>query len=455
MATARTPWFAGQRALVLGMARSGVAAARLLAGFGCRVTGLDLAVSSYLAEEQKALLAEGVALRVGPHDPEWLAEADLVVVSPGVRSDHAFLEEARRRGVVVVSEIEAAFSVSTADVLAVTGTNGKSTTTAMIGSILAAAGRPHAVAGNIGLAYSAVAFQEGTVALEVSSFQLENIRSFRPRVGVLLNVTPDHQDRYADVESYAKAKASLFRNQTRDDAAVFQDGDPWGLRLREGVRARILTFGHRKPDGDGVYLAAGRIRAKLAGRDLELLEGRRVGAPGPHNLENAMAAAAACLAHGLPADAVAGGLESYRSLEHRLEPVMEIHGVRFVNDSKATNIDSMRMALLSFEAPILLIAGGRDKGADWESLLPLVREHVRKVFLIGEAAAVLSRSWLGVELVSSGTLIEAVRQAREAARPGEVVLLSPGCASFDQFQDYEDRGRRFKDAVRALEEARS
>lgn len=449
-----TPWYTGRRAFVLGMARSGVGAARLLARHRCRVAGLDLAVSPYLAAEREALTSEGVELRIGPHDAGWLEHADLVVVSPGVRSDHPFLEAARSRGLEVVSEIEIAFAASPAEVLAVTGTNGKSTTTAMIGSILRAAGRPHAVAGNIGVAYSSVASQEGTIALEVSSFQLENIRAFRPRVGVLLNITPDHQDRYDDVEAYARAKGNLFRNQTDQDTAVFRHGDPWGGRLREGVRARVLTFGAELPTEDGVFSSGGWIRWRRSGRDVEVLEARRVGAPGPHNLENAMAAAAACLAHGVAVEAVAAGLAGYQGLEHRLEPVAEFGGVRYVNDSKATNIDSMRMALLSYESPVLLIAGGRDKGADWRSLLPLVRSRARLALLIGEAAPAIAAAWEGVALVQAGTLVEAVRRAHENARAGEVVLLSPGCASFDQFHDYEDRGRRFKQAVLALEEAR-
>ena len=449
----RAPWYAGRRALVVGMARSGVAAARLLAGHGCRVAGLDLKAGAALAAERDALAAAGVEIRIGPHDPAWLGEADLVVVSPGVRSDHPFFEAARAHGVDVVSEIEVAFAASPAEVLAVTGTNGKSTTTSMIGSILAAAGMPHAVAGNIGLAYSAVASQEGTIALEVSSFQLENIRDFRPRVGVLLNVTPDHQDRYDDVEAYARAKGNLFRNQTSEDTAVFRRGDPWGGRLREGVRARVLTFGTEPPAEDGVYVSGEWIRWRGDGRDVPVLEARRVGAPGPHNLENAMAAAAACLAHGVPVAWVAAGLAGYRSLEHRLEPVAEIGGVRYVNDSKATNIDAIRMALLSYETPVLLIAGGRDKGADWGTLLSLVRERARVALLIGEAARPIAAAWEGVERIQAGTLAEAVRRAHEIARPGEVVLLSPGCASFDQFTDYEDRGRRFKEAVRSLQGA--
>jgi UDP-N-acetylmuramoylalanine--D-glutamate ligase len=296
-----------------------------------------------------------------------------------------------------------------------------------------------------------VTASEGAIALEVSSFQLENIRAFRPRVGVLLNVTPDHQDRYADVEAYARAKGNLFRNQTAEDTAVFRQGDPWGRRLGESVRARVLTFGTEIPAEDGVYSAGGWIRWRQGGRETAVLECSRVGAPGPHNLENAMAAAAACLAYGIEPGAVASGLAGYRSLEHRLEPAAEIGGVRYDNDSKATNIDSMRMALLSYDAPVLLVAGGRDKGADWSTLLPLVRERVRMVFLVGEAAPAIEAAWRGAApLVQAGTVEEAVRRAHEVGRPGEVVLLSPGCASFDQFRDYEERGRRFKQAVRAL-----
>jgi UDP-N-acetylmuramoylalanine--D-glutamate ligase len=447
----RRVWYEGRRALVLGMARSGIAAARLLRRHGCRVAGLDVKVSPYLEAERPALQAEGIELRIGPHDPGWLADADLVVVSPGVRSDLGFLEAARGRGLDVLSEIEVAFAASGADVIAITGTNGKSTTTAMTGSILAAAGWPHAVAGNIGLAYSAVASQPGTVALEVSSFQLENIRDFHAKVAVLLNITPDHQDRYPDVESYARAKAAVFRNQTEEDSAIVRCGDVWGERLARGTRGRVLTFGAGAPPGEGVYATGGRMRWRAGGADRDLMDIRDVGAPGPHNVENAMAAAAACLAHGVPPEAVAAGLASYRSLEHRLEPVAELGGVRYVNDSKATNIDSMRMALLSYEVPVLLIAGGRDKGADWGSILPLVRARVRVAYLIGEAAEGIAEAWPSVQVVRAGTLAAAVRRARDAARPGDVVLLSPGCASFDQFKDYEDRGRSFKAEVHALE----
>jgi UDP-N-acetylmuramoylalanine--D-glutamate ligase len=451
--------WSGRRVLVVGLARSGLAAARLLLRHGAHVIGCDRKTAAELPGVEE-LEKAGAALFLGADDARALARAELVVVSPGVPPTAAVVAEADRAGVPSVSEVELAFQASRAPWAAITGTNGKSTTTALLGELLRQAGRAPWVAGNIGNALSEGIEDvpgEGTVVAEVSSFQLERTHTFRPRVGVLLNLTPDHLDRYPSLEAYAAAKARLFAFQEPDDVAVLNADDPGVLRLAAGGRARALTFSRRGPVVSGAYAEGGRVWWARDGERAPLVSAAEITIPGPHNLENALAAVAACLGLGVLDDAggraaVARGLVAFAGLEHRLEPCGEIRGRRFYNDSKATNVDSMRQALLALAHPLTVIAGGRDKHGDFPGLAALAEERIDHLVLLGEAAGVIARAWPRVPQENAADLEDAVRRAYRATPAGGAVALSPGCASFDLFRDYEDRGRKFKAAVARLAE---
>lgn len=443
----------GSRALVVGAARSGVAAARLLRGRGLAVTLCDRRTAAEAPTAAQALAAEGVTLAWGRDDAGLLAGHDLVVWSPGIAVTHPLAVAARAAGLPLIGELELGYLAAVAPMLCITGTNGKSTTTDLVGALLRDAGREVAVCGNIGRAVCEVAATvpaTGVLVVEVSSFQLETVDRLRPFVGTWLNLTPDHLDRHGTIEDYALAKQRLFARQTPTDHAVLNADDPVVMSHRAGA-AELATFSVRGPVEHGAYASEGAIWLAVRGQRERLLERAEVRLPGPHNLANVLAALATVLPLDPARDSLRRTLRQYGGLEHRLEPAGEWQGVRFVNDSKATNTDSMRVALQSFPERVVLIAGGRDKGQDFAPLAPLVAEHVRHLVLIGEGAEPMARAWTGVSQERAGTLAEAVRRAFEAAHPtGAVVLLSPGCASFDMFSDYEDRGRRFKDEVSRL-----
>jgi UDP-N-acetylmuramoylalanine--D-glutamate ligase len=447
------PWFAGSRALVVGIARSGAAAARLLLRHGASVRAIDRRRQDELSADAATLTEHGVEVRYGTMDVSALEGRDLVVVSPGVPSELPLFAEAARRGIPIVSEIELGYAVARAPVLAVTGTNGKSTTVELLGSMGRSARRRTEVLGNIGTALSERAEdvpEDGLLVVEVSSFQLEHVTRFRPRAGVILNVTPDHLDRHGTLERYAEIKARLFEFQTPDDFRVQPLGDARIARLLQGAASKPLWFGFADPTGDGVWESEGRIRYRVAGREGTLLRRDEALLRGPHNTENLCAASAAALAIGLEPGAVASALREFPGLPHRLSLVAEIDGVRYVNDSKATNVDAMRRALESFDAPITLIAGGRDKEGDFASVAALVSEKVRHAVLIGEAAGLIERAWPKASSSRAATLEDAVSEARSRTASGGVVLLAPGCASFDMFRNFEERGARFEAAVLAL-----
>lgn len=444
----------GKRVLVLGLARSGKAAVELLMEAGCSVRATDLRGASELAIDARAMRERGVRLVLGEHPVDLVDGIDLVVVSPGVPSEVPLLAEARARRIPVIGELELAYRASEAEWLAVTGTNGKSTTTALLGDLVATTGRPCVVAGNIGIALSAEVARvpaDGLVVAEVSSFQLDTIGTFRPRVAVLLNITEDHLDRYDSFEDYARSKRRIFMNQTSDDFAVLNVDDPRVESLVRDVRATVIPVSTTREVQDGVFVRRGSIVSRLGDEEREIVEAARLRIRGPHNLANAVAAVAAAAAVGADAASAAAALTRFVPLPHRMEPVAELDGVLFVNDSKATNVDSVLYALSSYETPIVLIAGGKDKGADFERLRDLVGERVKAAILIGEAADAMERSFAGRTVVErAGSLRDAVRAAAAAAEPGDTVLLSPACASFDMFEDFEDRGRTFKAEVEAL-----
>jgi UDP-N-acetylmuramoylalanine--D-glutamate ligase len=408
------PW------LVVGLARSGRAAVELL-----RTRGEE---------------ARGVDRTRGDDTPAALDGVRAVVKSPGVPAQAPVIAAARARGLAVLGEVELAWRLLPNAFVAVTGTNGKTTTTELIGHIHREAGRPVAVAGNVGTALSSLVGRvaaEATIVCEVSSFQLEDTLEFAPEAAVLLNLAPDHLDRHGSFEAYRDAKLRVFAHQGNDDVAVA----PVGLGIEDlGGCARRVCFG----DGPGAEVAD--RAGQLWWADEPILAVTELRLRGRHNRANAMAAAAVCLARGLELDAVRAGLRSFPGVEHRLEEVATIDGVLWVNDSKATNVDSTLVALASFDAPVHLILGGRGKGQDFGPLRFPVAQRCAGVYLIGEDAGRIGAA-VGGE--ACATLERAVRRAGAAAGPGEVVLLSPACASFDQFEDFEARGRRFKDLVAA------
>ena len=468
----------GRRALVVGLARSGMAAARALAERGIPVVASDLKSEDELAarsgqEALDDLEARGVTLALGSGDARLLARADVVVTSPGVPPTAPLLAEADRREVPVVAELELAFQLSRAPWVAITGTNGKSTTTALAGELLGAGGRRAHVCGNIGVAATEKAIEAGegdVIVAEVSSFQLERVVTFRPRVAVMLNLTPDHLDRHGALEVYAGLKARVFARQGEGDVAVLNADDPlsadWAGRYGLSARVAYIRRGDRGaaiPEtgaladavarADGAWVdPQGRIVRGWEGHRDVLLPARDLRIPGPHNVSNALAAVAATLGFDVEAKALSRALARFGGLAHRLEALGTVEGVPFYNDSKATNVDSLRTALLAFERPMVVIAGGRDKAGDWASLEALASQRIGRVVLIGEAAPTIAAAWRRVPSVRASDLDDAARQSLAAARAleGAPVVLSPGCASFDQFRDFEDRGEQFRAAVERL-----
>lgn len=440
-----------RRAYVLGLGLSGVAAARLLRARGVAVVASDRRGAGELA--LGALVDDpDVELRLGIDDADLPASLDAVVTSPGVAPSHPLLAAARAAGVEVVGEIDLAASQLAGPVAAVTGSNGKSTTTAMAGALVAGAGLAVEVCGNIGrpLAEAALAAAPGTrFVVELSSFQLESMRHLRPRAAALLNLSPDHLDRHGDLAGYLAAKRRIFAGQTRDDVAVLNADDREVAATP--VTARRRSFSLAGPVDDGCFLAGDRVIERGAGGERELFRTGDVPLPGPHNLENAMAAALLALALDVPAETLPASLRGFRGLPHRTERVAERDGVAFYDDSKGTNVGATARSLAGFaDRSVHLILGGRNKGADFRELRDVVARKAKRVYLIGESAPELAAALAGAaELSAAGTLATAVEEAAARARRGEVVLLSPACASFDQFRDYADRGATFQRLVRA------
>ncbi len=448
---------AGRRVTVLGLAKSGVAAARLLRAVEADVVGADAKPVGVLGREVAALAELGVRLVTGPGDPmEAFAGAELVVVSPGVPLDAPALAAVRARQVPIIGELELGWRASEADTIAITGTNGKTTTTALTGSILALQPRPVLVAGNIGtpLAAHALTFPpDGLVVCEVSSFQLETTELFQPRVAVVLNLTPDHLDRHRTFEAYADAKALIFANQTSADCAVLNADDEATRALAPRSRAPIVWFSRRRELSHGVFVRDGRIAAKLNGHVEEICPLSEIFLRGQHNVENVLAATACALWTGVSPESIRTAIGRFRGVAHRIEWVRDLAGVKYYNDSKGTNVDSTLRALESFAEPIVLIAGGKGKGQAWEPLAAAARGRVGHAVLIGEDAAQIGAALTdaGVAVTYSRSLQDAVDRARAVATPGGIVLLSPACASFDMFDNFEHRGDVFKKIVERLD----
>ena len=443
----------GSHALIVGAARSGVSAARLLRRHGLDVRVCDTRTAVSAPDAGRALAELGATVVWESDAIANLEGRDLVIWSPGIPAHHPLAVAARKRGIPVWSELELGFHAAQAPLVCITGTNGKSTTTDLTGELLRAAGREVEVCGNIGRPICDVAegvSAQGLLVVEVSSFQLETVDRFKPFVGVWLNLTPDHLDRHGDLETYALAKQQLFVRQDEAGYAVWNADDPEVMRHRAGS-GTWLEFSSRGPVAQGAGVEDGMLVLSWRGGVERLMPARELGIRGPHNLLNALAALAAVLPWEIAPETLRKTLQDYRGLEHRLERVAVVDGVTFVNDSKATNAGSLEVALQSFESPVVLIAGGRDKGQDFSPLHDLVRRAASCVVLIGEGAEGLQQAWPGVPQVRAASLAAAVDGAFERARPGGTVLLSPGCASFDMFRDYEDRGHRFKAEVARIQ----
>ncbi len=445
---------------VVGLGKSGLAVIKKLSGLGAQLCASESKpLNGIPAGTADFLRTLNVPLETGGHTPEFLSGCDLIVVSPGVHLDDAAVEGASAKGIPVISEIELAFGFLTKPVIAVTGTNGKTTTTTLIGRMLEKAGYKAAVAGNIGEPLINVDDTKyDFVVAEVSSYQLETVLKFKPHVSVILNLTPDHLARHKTMENYSAAKGRIFANQTMQDALVYNAKDPLVEALAKQARCQKIPFGQGVISEKGAFVNEGYL-CRLRGNFVDAVcPVSAIKLRGSHNLENCLAASSACLALDVPKEAIASVLMEFAGVEHRIETAGVINGVEFVNDSKATNPDSTQAALkaLAGKKNIVIILGGRDKGVDLAQMCRLIKAEAKAAVLIGEAAsrfeeALLKEGFNTIRRASS--LDEAVKQGFSLSQPGDVVLLSPACASFDMFDDYEHRGRAFKEAVKRMEDA--
>jgi UDP-N-acetylmuramoylalanine--D-glutamate ligase len=445
-----------RRVTVVGLGRSGVAAGRLLVREGAQVTLTDTKTEAELGFYLGQLADTEVRFNLGGHALKDFLQADLVVLSPGVPTHLEPIRAAKDKGIPVIGELELAFSRFKAPVLAITGTNGKSTTTTLLGEIYKNQGRRVFVGGNLGsplceAVLSSLSWEAAVV--EVSSFQLETVSDFRPRVAALLNMTPDHLDRYRNIQEYQEAKFRIFRNQKAGDHAVLNGDDPMTEKLINSGRlaAQVHCFGRVKPLREGMVVSGDYVVYRDPKAERLLCKVQEVKIKGAHNLENAMAASLMALISGCEPRVIAETLRVFPGLEHRLEFVREIRGVRYFNDSKGTNVGAVMMSLESFQGPVILIAGGLDKGSDFSPLRDPVRRTVKQVILIGKSKDTIRQTLSGcAPLEECATLDEAVNLADRLGCPGDVVLLSPACASFDMFKNFEERGKAFKEAVACL-----
>ena len=451
--TTRVDRIRGRKVGILGMARSGIAAALLGQRLNADVFVSDSASAEKLATQLETIRKARIEHEVGGHT-QHLLTCDYLVLSPGVPPDLKIIQSARDKGIPLFSEIEFAYWACKGKIIAVTGSNGKTTTTTLVGDICIAAGLDTFVCGNIGNPFAGIADrvpENGIVVLEVSSFQLEAVEEFRCDAGVILNITPDHLDRHKSFEAYRAAKFRLTEKQTADDMLLLNLEDPRLSRLTVDTDAQICYFTTTDDDSAVARVVNGVLEVRIDQSWERILPTDEIRIKGQHNLQNASAAAALTARMGVKAEVIAKTLRTFAGVEHRLEPAGQVAGVTFVNDSKATNVDSVNIAIRATAGPLYLIAGGRDKGGDFSEWITLGKGKIKGVVAIGEASQklfdTLAKSF-PTEFAT--TMDEAVSRAFELARPGETVLLSPGCASFDMFQNYEERGRVFKAAVKKL-----
>jgi len=438
------------------MARSGLACAQLLKRLEAQVFVTDIKPSHLLAPEIAQLKELEIDFETGGHTSKAITNKDYLVISPGVPLDIPLLREAQNLGIPIFSEIEVAFWLTDARIVGITGSNGKTTTTILVGEILKEDKKECEIGGNIGIPFSSLVekvSKDGFIVLELSSFQLERIEEFKPYVAVVLNLTPDHLDRYPDLRSYMEAKLRIFENQTDVDFAVLNADDKNSMELVLYSASRKIFFSTQKELELGAFVKNGTLLFKMNGKEEKIIETKDIRIKGPHNLSNAAAACAICAILGVSPVSMRETLKRFKGVEHRLEEVATLSGVRFVNDSKATNVESVWYALQSVEKPIILIAGGKDKGGDFTKLRELVQNRVKALILIGEAKEKIHDALSDiVSTFYSNSLEEAVELSFKKAIAGDTVLLSPACASFDMFKDYEHRGEVFKSSVRHLAE---
>ena len=442
-----------KRVLVVGLGKSGVASALFLRARGAHVTVSDAKPQDQLGEDIPTLLDHGIAVETGGHGERTFRGQDLIVVSPGVPVDSPPLVQARALGEPVIGEIELASQFLPKNIIAITGSNGKTTTTTLAGEIVAAGGFSTIVGGNIGTPAVSLVEQakaDTVVVLEVSSFQLETIQTFRPKVAVVLNITPDHLDRHRTFAAYVDAKARIFENQQAVDFAVLNADDAASAGLAPHTRAQVFWFSRKDEVKQGAYVRDGRVMFRDRAGQREVMLVSEIPLKGAHNVENTLAAACVGALMGCETGRIREAVRNFKAVEHRLEHVATIRGVEYYNDSKATNVDATIKALESFPSNVHLILGGKDKDSDYTLLNDLLRQRVKRVYTIGSAAEKIESQIKGVEVDHAETLETALKHAAATADAGDIVLLAPACASFDQFQNYEHRGRVFKEVVRAL-----
>ena len=445
-----------KRVLVVGLGKSGIAAARFLRAQGARVTVSDSRSAAALAHEIPALMEAGIMVEAGGHGLLTFRRQDLIVVSPGVPLDTPEVKQVLALGMPVIGELELASRYLAGHVIAITGSNGKTTTTTLVGELLRRSGLSTLVGGNIGVPVIDLVAEsraETWSVLEVSSFQLETVEEFRPRIAAVLNITPDHLDRHGSFEQYAAAKARITAQQHAEDFLVLNAEDKAVQMMAAKTRAQIFWFSPRRPVKQGAFVHGESILwlAREGAKVEPVMPVREIQLRGAHNVENVLAAVAMARLAGISAEVVRSGVASFRAVEHRLELVRTRGDVVFYNDSKATNVDAAMKAIASFPGGVHLILGGKDKNSDYGRMRELLAERVRVVYTVGTAAEKIRRALNGVvKIVEAETLDRAVASAAAAALPGEVVLLAPACASFDQFESYEHRGRVFRELVQAL-----
>jgi UDP-N-acetylmuramoylalanine--D-glutamate ligase len=440
-----------KRILVVGLGKSGAAAALFLEARGARVTVSDSKPQAQLGGFIPQLLDKGIAVETGVHGERTFRDQDLIVVSPGVPVDAPSLAQARQLGIKIIGEVELASRYLQGSIIAITGSNGKTTTTTLAGEVLAHSAKKVLVGGNIGtpvIELVSQAVPNGWNVLEISSFQLETIETFHPQIAVILNVTPDHLDRHRTFENYIAAKARIFENQTPEDSAVLNADDAACVMVAKGIKPQIYWFSRKKEPSSGAFLRGDKIVWKTVKGETPVLALADIPLKGAHNVENVLAAVCVGMLAGCAPERIREAVARFKAVEHRLEFVSRINGVEYYNDSKATNVDATMKALESFPANIHLVLGGKDKGSDYSVLNDLLRQRVKRVYTIGAAAQKIEEQIAGAAPIEHcETLAKAVKFASARAVEGDVVVLAPACASFDQFENYEHRGRVFKEAV--------
>jgi UDP-N-acetylmuramoylalanine--D-glutamate ligase len=445
--------FTGKKIIVIGMGKTGIATARFLGKQGAKVIVTDEKPVDQWSAEFKQIAPEKW-LEVGDYHPRILTGACIVIPSPGVSPDNEILVEALKRNIPVISEIELAYLVFKVPLIAVTGTNGKTTTTTLLGEILHKSGKKVFVGGNIGtplIEYAEGPQEDDFVVAEISSFQLQWIKKFRPFIAVLLNITCDHINYHGSFAEYHRVKARIFANQTKTDFAILNAADPEQEDIDKVVNAQVVKFSSKNCLPQGIFIKNNNIVLRISGKNEEKYSLNMINLPGLHNVENVMAAIMAARLCGCSQEDITAAVKEFRGLPHRIEFAGEKKSVKFYDDSKGTNVGSVLRALETFTQPVILLLGGRDKDGDFESLRPLLKTKTKKVILFGEARERIA-SLIGddVPVLKETKLREAIENAYKDAKSGDVVLLSPGCASFDEFANYKERGNFFKDVVRNL-----